>query len=280
MWSLCVLSRVWAGRAVLGCRGWEKVRLPLEVQEGRGFCAFIPVSFWTQYCTHLAGGEVPNPHRSIPLGIVISLSICFLACFGVSASLTLMVPYYQIQLESPLPQAFLHIGWGPARYAVAVGALCALTSRSVSFFSPHLLSDARVSQPLGLRDKREGYFAPCRLRSRSRSLPCFSTSSRVFPFSFPVSWVPCSPCLGWSMQWQRMGSFSGDLLGSIPTQAPPSWPSYLLEVLQVKGEKKSTLSLINFLDLYISSGFSLSPSILFVPSFQGSWLYSLSSVIL
>ena len=45
MWSLCVLSRVWAGRAVLGCRGWEKVRLPLEVQEGRGFCAFIPVSF-------------------------------------------------------------------------------------------------------------------------------------------------------------------------------------------------------------------------------------------
>ena len=195
-WSLCVLSRVWVGRAVLGHRDWDKVRLLLEVQEGRGFCAFIPVSFLTQYCIHLAGDEVSNPHRSIPLGIMISLSICFLACFGVSAALTLMVPYYQIQLESPLPQAFLHIGWGPARYAVAVGALCALTSRSVSWFSPHPLSDAQVSQPLGLRDKWEGFLAPCRLWSRSCCLPCFCTSSYVFPFYFPVSWVPCSPCLG------------------------------------------------------------------------------------
>ena len=36
-WSLCVLSRVWAGRAVLGHRDWEKVRLLLEVQEGEDF---------------------------------------------------------------------------------------------------------------------------------------------------------------------------------------------------------------------------------------------------
>ncbi|XDB60434.1 hypothetical protein ABFV05_014050 [Capra hircus] len=74
------------------------------------------------------GGEAQDPQRSIPFSIVVSLLICFLAYFGVSAALTLMVPYYQIHPESPLPQAFLHIGWGPARYVVVVGTFCALSS--------------------------------------------------------------------------------------------------------------------------------------------------------
>ncbi|XP_017900756.1 PREDICTED: cationic amino acid transporter 3-like [Capra hircus] len=57
-----------------------------------------------------------------------TIFICFVVCFGVSAALTLTVPYCQIRPESPWPEAFLFVGWGPARYVVAVGALCALTS--------------------------------------------------------------------------------------------------------------------------------------------------------
>ncbi|XP_044929180.1 cationic amino acid transporter 3-like [Mustela putorius furo] len=80
--------------------------------------------------------EAQNHQRSIPMGIVMSLLICVLVYFGVSAALTLMVPYYQIQSMSTLPEAFLHIGWDPAYYAVALVFLCSLSVRLLVYMFP------------------------------------------------------------------------------------------------------------------------------------------------
>ena len=195
--SLGVLLRVWAGQAALGPRGWEKVRLRLEVQGEIGFCAYIPVCLLTLYSTHLAGKEAQDPRRSIPLGIMITIFISFLAYFGVSAALTLMVPYYQIQPQSPLLQAFLHVGWNPARYVVAVGTLCALTSRSVSWvFNPPTVGLSGIVV-LGLRDNRKRHVTPGRQGTEALVSPA-SPRPHMFPFPVPASWVPCSPCLGLS----------------------------------------------------------------------------------
>ncbi|KAK7354494.1 hypothetical protein VNO80_19958 [Phaseolus coccineus] len=72
--------------------------------------------------------ETKNPSRDIPIGLVGSMLIATLAYCLLAATLCLMQPYTNIDVNAPFSVAFGAIGWDWAKYIVSLGALKGMTT--------------------------------------------------------------------------------------------------------------------------------------------------------
>ena len=72
--------------------------------------------------------EAQNPEKSVPIATLIALLVVTVLYMGVTSALTLMVPYYDVNMEAAFPTAFSDVGLNWAKYVVAVGTLLGMTS--------------------------------------------------------------------------------------------------------------------------------------------------------
>ena len=72
--------------------------------------------------------EAKDPARDVPIGIIASLIICTILYILVSAVLTGMVPYKEINIDAPVVDAFKRAGMVWMQYLVAAGAMTGITS--------------------------------------------------------------------------------------------------------------------------------------------------------
>ncbi|GMI87878.1 amino acid transporter 1, CATIONIC AMINO ACID TRANSPORTER 1 [Hibiscus trionum] len=91
------------------------------------------------------GEEVKNPGRDIPIGLIGSMSIIIILYCLLSATLILMQPYYQIDVDAPFTLAFQAVGMKWANYIVAIGALKGMTTVLLA----NILGQARYFTHIG-----------------------------------------------------------------------------------------------------------------------------------
>ncbi|KAF5286541.1 hypothetical protein FQR65_LT12545 [Abscondita terminalis] len=87
-------------------------------------------------CIATAGEEAKTPQKSIPIAVIVSLFIIFLAYFSISTVLTMILPYYLQDEDAPFPHVYDELGWPVAKYIVTAGALCGLFSSLLGAMFP------------------------------------------------------------------------------------------------------------------------------------------------
>lgn len=75
-----------------------------------------------------AAQEAKNPQKDMPIGILGSLFICTILYMAVSAVLTGIVPYKELNVPDPMAVAVDHIGLGWFSFLIKIGAITGLSS--------------------------------------------------------------------------------------------------------------------------------------------------------
>ncbi len=98
---------------------------PVGMLAGAAVIFFAYIGF-DSVSTHAE--EARNPQRDVPIGIITSLILSTVLYILVSAVLTGMVPYNQIDIHAPVSAAFAHVGLPWAQFIISLGALTGITS--------------------------------------------------------------------------------------------------------------------------------------------------------
>jgi len=72
--------------------------------------------------------EARHPRRDVPFGIITSLLICTVLYIAVTAVITGMVPYNEIDIQAPIASAFQRHGLKWAQFIISLGAVAGITS--------------------------------------------------------------------------------------------------------------------------------------------------------
>ncbi|KAJ4702993.1 putative Cationic amino acid transporter [Melia azedarach] len=91
------------------------------------------------------GEEIKNPGRDIPIGLIGSMVVTITIYCLLSATLCLMQPYFQINVDAPYTVAFQAVGMNWAKYIVALGALKGMSTVLLA----NLIGQARYFTHIG-----------------------------------------------------------------------------------------------------------------------------------
>jgi APA family basic amino acid/polyamine antiporter len=111
------------GHTLLGQTG--KGGEPLGMLSGAAVIFFAYIGF-DSVSTHAE--EARKPQKDVPIGIIASLIVCTVLYIAVSAILTGMVPSNEINIETPVSDAFRRAGLPWARLLISAGAVAGITS--------------------------------------------------------------------------------------------------------------------------------------------------------
>lgn len=140
--NVCAMIFVIVAGTYLGFKtGWAGYELPTGyfpfgvngMLAGSATVFFAYVGFDT---VASAAEEVKNPQRDLPLGIGAALSICCALYMLVSIVIVGLVPYHEMDPDTPISTAFASHGMQWAAYVVTAGAVTALCSSLMGSILP------------------------------------------------------------------------------------------------------------------------------------------------
>ncbi len=111
------------GHTLFGQTGSNGV--PLGMLAGAGIIFFAFIGF-DSVSTHAEEARIPQ--KDVPIGIIASLLICTVLYIAVSAIVTGMVRYDQIDINAPVANAFAQKGLPMAQRLIDIGAITGITS--------------------------------------------------------------------------------------------------------------------------------------------------------